>query len=199
MKKNIFLVLSISILSFVLNAANDPYSNDSGAYVNFDAAYEHDQKLIDNKVDELRSEQQQYLLTGSFEQLDNIILEDALLKTFDQWKGTKYRFGGDSETGIDCSALTRRVYRSVFSYELPRVSVDQIKEGSIVDRNSLKPGDILYFRPENRVNHVAVYVGNSLFINASSSKGVILSSLESNYWGKYFLYGVRVSKARTSK
>ena len=136
------------------------------------------------------------MLSGTFDQLDNIILEDALLKAFDDWEGTRYSFGGDSANGIDCSALTRRIYRSVFSFELPRVSTDQIKEGTIVNRNDLKPGDILYFRPENRVNHTAVYIGNSLFINASSSKGVILSSLDSTYWGKYFIYGVRVEKAR---
>jgi len=64
--------------------------------------------------------------------------------------------------------------------------------------NNLKPGDILFFRPENRVNHTAVYLGNSLFINASSSKGVILSSLESSYWGRYFKYAVRVDDARKS-
>ena len=127
-----------------------------------------------------------------------VILENALLKSFNNWKGTRYAWGGDSSRGIDCSALTRRVYREVFGYELPRVTEDQVKVGRRVSSNNLKPGDILFFRPENRVNHTAVYLGNSLFINASSSKGVILSSLESSYWGRYFKYAVRVDDARKS-
>ena len=61
--------------------------------------------------------------------------------------------------------------------------------------DKLKPGDILYFRPDGKYNHTAVYLGNSLFINASSSKGVILSSMEHSYWSKYFVHGVRVDTA----
>ena len=138
------------------------------------------------------------MMDGTAEEIDRVILENALLKSFNNWKGTRYAWGGDSSRGIDCSALTRRVYREVFGYELPRVTEDQVKVGRRVSSNNLKPGDILFFRPENRVNHTAVYLGNSLFINASSSKGVILSSLESSYWGRYFKYAVRVDDARKS-
>ena len=98
-------------------------------------------------------------------------------------------------SSIDCSALTRRVYREAFNKELPRVSQQQIKKGTRVSAKNLKSGDIVYFRPDNRVSHTAVYVGNSLFINASSSKGVVMSSLKSPYWRKYFKYGVRVHNA----
>lgn len=158
---------------------------------NFDNEYIHDEAYIQLKQHELIDS-----LSNVYEQLDNLILYNELIKVFDDWKGVKYKWGGDSKSGIDCSALTRRVYRKVFSYELPRVSVDQAKQGKIVSRENLKPGDILFFRPRNRVNHTAVYVGNSLFINASSSKGVVMSSLDNKYWGKYFKYGVRVEKAR---
>ena len=204
MKKILLLSLITIIFPLTIEAKkNDPYivtenSKNNDSFINFDDEYVHDEQLIDSKISELRADQQKALLSGTFEQLDNIILEDALLKAYEEWSGTRYSFGGDSKNGIDCSALTRRIYRTVFSFELPRISTDQIKEGFIVNKNDLKPGDILYFRPENRVNHTAVYVGNSLFINASSSKGVILSSLESTYLGKYFIYGIRVEKARIS-
>ena len=196
MKKYIFLFPFIFVIISLNIGAGTSKPKTDNSFINFDDGYVHDEELIENKISELRADQQKALLSGTFDQLDNIILEDALLKAFDDWKGTRYSFGGDSANGIDCSALTRRIYRSVFSFELPRISTDQIKEGTIVNRNNLKPGDILYFRPENRVNHTAVYIGNSLFINASSSKGVILSSLDSTYWGKYFIYGIRVEKAR---
>ncbi|VWL85764.1 C40 family peptidase [Oceanivirga miroungae] len=167
----------------------DIFANDPG---NYDASYVYDENYIKVKSDELLQE-----VYDDYEALDNIILYEALMRSFKEWEGTKYKWGGDSKNGIDCSALTRRVYRSVFNnYELPRVSVDQVKKGRRVDNSELKPGDLLYFRPENRVNHVGVYLGNSLFINASSSKGVILSSLNNVYWKKYYKYAVRVDKAR---
>ena len=53
----------------------------------------------------------------------------------------------------------------------------------------------MYFRLDNRIDHTVVYVGNSIFINASSSKGVVVSSLKIPYWRKYFKYGVRAHKA----
>lgn len=159
---------------------------------NFDDEYVHDEALIRLKTKELKDK-----LSNAYEQIDNIILYDSLMNVYNNWKGTRYRWGGDSKDGIDCSALTRRVYRAVFNgYELPRVSVDQVRMGNIVSRENLKPGDILFFRPRNSVNHTAVYLGNSLFINASSSKGVIISSIEEPYWNQYFRYGVRVSAAR---
>ena len=151
--------------------------------------------LVITKINELQEKNQRLLISGTSSEIRTVKLQNALLKSFENWKGTKYSFGGDSSRGIDCSALTRRVYREVFSFELPRVTKDQIKVGRHVSRNNLKPGDILYFRPDGKYNHTAVYLGNSLFINASSSKGVILSSMEHSYWSKYFVHGVRVDTA----
>ena len=151
--------------------------------------------LVITKINELQEKNQRLLISGTSSEIRTVKLQNALLKSFENWKGTRYSFGGDSSRGIDCSALTRRVYREVFSFELPRVTKDQIKVGSHVSRNNLKPGDILYFRPDGKYNHTAVYLGNSLFINASSSKGVILSSMEHSYWSKYFVHGVRVDTA----
>lgn len=158
---------------------------------NYDAEYVHDEEIIIEKVTELKKQQ----IESAFSEIENIIIQNEILDVFQDWKGVRYKWGGDSKIGIDCSALVRRVYRYLFDYELPRVSVDQVKQGVKVAKADLKPGDILFFRPENRVNHTAVYIGNSLFINASSSKGVIISSLDNVYWGKYFKYGVRVNKA----
>ncbi len=163
----------------------------------FDSEYIHDQSYINNKINEI--EESVMSMTGVYNNLDNIILKNKLFAAFNNWAGTKYRLGGTGHSGIDCSALTREVFREVFGYELPRVSVDQVKKGRKVERSDLKPGDLLYFTPENRINHVAVYIGNSLFINASSSQGVVLSSLNNTYWNKYYKYGVRVDAAREAR
>lgn len=160
----------------------------------FDAEYIHDQSYIDQKINEI--EESVASMSGAYNTLDDIILKNKLFDSFNSWKGTKYRLGGTNSHGIDCSALTREVFLDVFGYELPRVSYDQVKKGRRIQRNDLKPGDIVYFRPNNTGSHVAVYIGNSLFINASSSQGVVLSSLNNSYWGKYFRYGVRVDAAR---
>lgn len=159
---------------------------------NYDAEYVHDEEYIKIKSDQLHDK-----VYSDHEALDNIILYEALMDSYSKWKGTKYKWGGDSKKGIDCSALTRRVYRDVFNkYELPRVSVDQVRKGKKVKKENLKPGDLVYFRPKNRVNHVGVYIGNSLFINASSSRGVIISSLNNSYWKKYYKYAVRIDAVR---
>ncbi|ACZ01479.1 C40 family peptidase [Streptobacillus moniliformis] len=204
--KKMMLVLSLALLPAMGFSANkislkksstksqrELVMQDSNSIV-FDSEYIHDQSYIDKKINEI--EESVMSMSGVYNSLDNIILKNKLFSAYDKWAGTKYIFGGVNHKGIDCSALTREVFRDVFGYELPRVSVDQVKKGRKIEKGEMKPGDLLYFRPENRVNHVAVYIGNSLFINASSSKGVVLSSLNNSYWGKYFKYAVRVDAAR---
>ena len=118
-------------------------------------------------------------------------LQRKLLKSYANWKGTKYQLGGDSKEGIDCSGLTRRIYREVYGIELPRRTYGQVKIGSRIERDNLKPGDIVYFKPEGTGSHTAVYLGETLFINASTAKGVVISTLENTYWNKYFEFGTR--------
>lgn len=118
-------------------------------------------------------------------------LQRKLLKSYANWKGTKYQLGGDSKEGIDCSGLTRRIYREVYGIELPRRTYEQVKIGSRIERDNLKPGDIVYFKPEGTGSHTAVYLGETLFINASTAKGVVISTLENTYWNKYFEFGIR--------
>lgn len=149
-------------------------------------------QLVLQKLSELKRKHQEILLNGTFNQKKTVALQNQLLKSYSNWKGTKYALGGDSERGMDCSALTRRVYREVYGYELPRQTIQQVKMGAHVSKENLKPGDIVFFRPEGTNNHTAVYLGDTLFINASSSKGVVISTLENTYWNKYFKYGVRV-------
>lgn len=152
-------------------------------------------QLVLQKLSELKRKQQEILKHGTVSQKKTVKLQNDLLKSYSHWKGTKYELGGDSSSGMDCSALTRRVYREVYGYELPRQTVQQIKVGAHIPREDLKPGDIVFFKPEDTNNHTAVYLGDSLFINASSSKGVVISTLENIYWNKYFKYGVRVRMA----
>lgn len=222
-KKNIILMASLSLFSMNCSTLQDKFSAKKENYkieTNSNTANAtknkkennkeytldnhnlkskfSDDNLIITKINELHEKNQKFLISSTNFEKHSAKLHNALLKSFENWKGTKYVFGGDSIEGIDCSALTRRIYREVFNFELPRITKDQIKVGRQVSKHNLKPGDILYFRPEGKYNHTAVYLGNSLFINASSSEGVVLSSLEHSYWSKYFIHGVRVDGVNTN-
>ncbi|MFZ4515051.1 MAG: C40 family peptidase [Acidimicrobiia bacterium] len=93
----------------------------------------------------------------------------AVVDIAKQWLGTPYVYGGnDPEKGIDCSGLVQQAYRRV-GIELPRVTYDQVKEGTAVpDLASAQPGDLIFCRGDgNRVNgHVGIYIGNGQWIEA---------------------------------
>ena len=184
-----------SVVNTAKTVPHNKVSHNTGIYSI--SANNKDQVIID-KMTELRKKHERIAKSGTASEKRTAATEKKLLVSYIKWKDTKYAWGGDSKKGIDCSALTRRIYREVYGHELPRVSTQQAQTGKKVSSKNLKAGDIVFFKPEGRTNHTAVYVGNSLFINASSSKGVVMSSLKSPYWGKYFKYGVRVDKHKNT-
>ena len=184
-----------SVANTAKTVPHNKVSHNTGIYSI--SANNKDQLIID-KMTELRKKHERIAKSGTASEKRTAAAEKKLLVSYSKWKDTKYAWGGDSKKGIDCSALTRRIYREVYGHELPRVSTQQAQTGKKVSSKNLKAGDIVFFKPEGRTNHTAVYVGNSLFINASSSKGVVMSSLKSPYWGKYFKYGVRVDKHKNT-
>ena len=184
-----------SVANTAKTVSHNKVSHNTGIYSI--STNNKDQVIID-KMTELRKKHERIAKSGTASEKRTAAAEKKLLVSYSKWKDTKYAWGGDSKKGIDCSALTRRIYREVYGHELPRVSTQQAQTGKKVSSKNLKAGDIVFFKPEGRTNHTAVYVGNSLFINASSSKGVVMSSLKSPYWGKYFKYGVRVDKHKNT-
>lgn len=114
------------------------------------------------------------------------VVREALMAQHQRWAGTPYRLGGTSEIGIDCSALVRNVYRDTFNIDLPRSTRGQVHEGRPIDRQELQAGDLVFFDPPGRYNHVGIYVGEGYFLHASTSKGVIISSLDNSYWRRYY-------------
>jgi hypothetical protein len=126
---------------------------------------------------------------GKSERLDVL----KLYATVDRHLGIPYRYGGDSETGIDCSAFTRRVYRPQ-NVELPRTSLDQSSIGFGVTDQIMRPGDLVFFDASitGRISHVGVYLGDGMFAHASSSKGVTKSSIREKYYMKRFVKAGRI-------
>lgn len=189
----ILLILSCSSSNTNINKTNkSKISSKNSNQTNKNTQNKSESVIVEERMKSLLAEQDRIFISGTKSEIDRVFKELALLEIFKEWEGTKYILGGDSKDGIDCSAFVRLIYKNVFNKDIPRVSTDQANFGRKVLMKELQVGDILFFRPENRTNHTAVYLGNSLFLNASTSRGVIISSLESTYWRQYFIHGVRV-------
>lgn len=122
------------------------------------------------------------------------IADTDLVNEAKTWLGTPYRYGGkDKGRGTDCSGFVMEVYRSVTSIKLPRTTVQQRNFCEKVRYEELKPGDLVFFSSSSgKVNHVGMYVGAGQIIHASSSRGVIFSSMNEKYYAKNYHSSGRV-------
>jgi len=107
--------------------------------------------------------------------------------------GIRYRFGGSSIRGMDCSAFVQKVY-ALAGINLPRTARAQAEYGITVSRENLKPGDLLFFQTYARYpSHVGIYIGNGKMIHASSaSRRVIISDIDKDYYLRHFLFAKRI-------
>ena len=119
-------------------------------------------------------------------------LHNGLHRQYAQWKGTRYQFGGLSNKGIDCSGFVHVTFKKQFSINLPRTTVEQKSLGSEVLRKSLQVGDLVFFKTGKRFYHVGIYLKDDHFLHVSSSKGVMISSLDNIYWNKRYLLSRRL-------
>ena len=107
---------------------------------------------------------------------------DRLYTQYRGWKGAPYQYGGMSKGGVDCSGFVHRTYQKLFHIKLPRSTKDQVKKGKRVYINQLRAGDLVFFKTGWNVRHVGIYLEKGKFVHASSSKGVIISSMYTGYW-----------------
>lgn len=100
--------------------------------------------------------------------------------------GVPYRYGGYSTKGLDCSGFTKYVFAK-FGIDLPRSSYSYDSEGTKVSRSDLQKGDILLWdsNKNGTIGHVGIYIGDGMFIHASSSKGKVVTRSVSSYGEKY--------------
>lgn len=99
-----------------------------------------------------------------------------------RYLGVRYRRGGMTSRGMDCSGLVCRVF-VLLGRNLPHRASDLYRLGKPVKKPGLKPGDLVFFRSwrgGRRIGHVGIYIGEGKFIHASSGKGeVVISNLNS--------------------
>lgn len=107
-----------------------------------------------------------------------------------KYKGVPYVFGGTTTKGFDCSGYVQYVFKDCKA-KLPRLADEQALQGIFVTQKQLRPGDLVFFTTYAAgASHVGIYAGDGQFWSASSSKGVILSSLKDDYWKQRY-YGAR--------
>ncbi len=128
------------------------------------------------------------LLNTEVEQLQNKIL----LERIDEWYGTRYRMGGTTKKGVDCSAFVQAVFAAAYSISLPRTAREQYKASQRISRTELKEGDLLFFNTRGGVSHVGIYLQNNKFIHASVTNGVTISDLFDPYYLRRFIGAGRI-------
>ena len=120
---------------------------------------------------------------------------DSLIKFATSLLGSKYRYGGESPKGFDCSGFVRYVFKQ-FGIDLVHSSAGQFKSLSRkVDKSDLTSGDLVFFGSSaKKINHVGIYIGDNKFIHASTPKtGVIISSLSESYYSTRYQGARRIN------
>lgn len=123
---------------------------------------------------------------------------EAIVKYAKSFEGTRYKFGGTTKRGMDCSGLVYVSYQKE-NITIPRISRDMAKKGKRIPLRDTNKGDLLFFKTnknKNTINHVGLVVetkgGKIFFIHSTTSSGVIISSLDEGYWKGAFVEVRRV-------
>lgn len=121
-----------------------------------------------------------------------------IIKTAESYNGVRYKYGGTTKKGMDCSGLVTTAYKSE-NILLPRTTRDLSTTGDWVDVKEVQEGDLLFFatnKNSRNVNHVGLVTdvrpGFVEFIHASTSSGVIISKLSDKYWYFAFVQARRI-------
>lgn len=125
------------------------------------------------------------------------IPKNAIEKEARKWLGVKYKYGGNTHKGIDCSGLVVEVYRSAMGIKLPRTSAEQQKYCLNIKKSELTSGDLVFFatgKKKKSVNHVGIYIGDGRMIHSSSSRGVIVSGIDEAYYKRCYISSGRIEK-----
>ena len=136
---------------------------------------------------------------GSYRKGGKMKPRDGVVYYAKGFLGAPYALGGNTKSGIDCSGLIYNAYRQQ-GVKIPR-TVDALrKKGKRISVDRAKKGDLIFFRTskKRKLTHAGIVVstksGVPQFIHASSSRGVIISTLDNTYWKKAYAQTRRLLK-----
>ena len=146
------------------------------------------QKSEDLKPDEAEQLSQ---LQIKYAQLLDVEIEKTnnkpLYEFIEDWMDTRYRFGGSTKSGIDCSGFSSMLCKEVYKINLPRMASEQYKVCEKINKENMSEGDLVFFNTRGGVSHVGVYLMNDYFIHSSTKEGVVISSLNEEYYHNRFI------------
>ena len=120
------------------------------------------------------------------------VIARRIVQTSMQYIGVPYVFGGTTPYGFDCSGYVRYVFAQA-GIALPRMADEQYYYGTPIATSDLRAGDLVFFSTYTYgPSHVGIYLGDNTFINASSSRGVVIDSLGNSYWSSTYIGARRV-------
>ncbi len=129
------------------------------------------------------------ILKASVVSGQDLKIDSSLSAFIKEWKGTPYVLGGTTKRGIDCSGLNKKLYEQVYKIKIPEVCYKQWNATSRVSKDSLKPGDLIFFTSTRSPSgwHCGCYLGDSLFFHAPQRGDVVkISSInEPKYKDRY--------------
>lgn len=138
-------------------------------------------------------------LTALSEKMGFLVTENDDLELFQEvvsWLGAPYLAAGNDKSGVDCSGFICKVFEKIYSKKLPRRSTDMYDQCETIPISDAKAGDLVFFRPDGKMNekpnYVGVYLKNDSFVIVSSSKGVTIADLSTNYYKKTFVSAGRL-------
>lgn len=123
------------------------------------------------------------------------IKENKLYSFIDEWYGVPYKYAGCQKSGVDCSCFTTILYEEVYNKKIARTAAEMFIACDKIEMKDAQIGDLVFFKIGGKtISHVGVLVKNRYFIHSSTSRGVILNSLEEAYYKTYFFCAGRVKK-----
>ncbi len=205
MIKKTFILLPTILLLTACNSSkniqleeNNKIKNDSSisasnlSYNDYKSSYESENQKLKNRP---HSKYEPTLSKKDYEKLtfnnhvtseeishNNILSKKQVFMDFyNDWKNVRYKMGGSSRTGIDCSGFTQKAFKEKFGIELPRTTLTQVNVGVEVKKSDLKMGDLVFFKTSKRNKHVGIYMGNGDFLH-SSIKGIQFTKLDKPFY-----------------
>lgn len=119
-----------------------------------------------------------------------------LIQQIENYLGVRYKWGGSTSSGMDCSGFVKTVFENSVDIELPHNARQLFNFGKKAEENALAFGDLVFFKNigARGISHVGIYLADSNFVHASTKRGVVVSNIKSKYYQERYVAAKRIYK-----